>query len=102
MRRSKSPAAAGVYRRLPAVSVDVAVMQRLTALPDARPRVAVVPARFDWNDVGTWVAVPELWGYDTAGNAALLTSLVPGSKPSHGILLRLSRKPALRCTILTS
>jgi mannose-1-phosphate guanylyltransferase len=62
---------ARAYRRLPAVSVDVAVMQHLTALRQPQPRVAVVPARFDWNDVGTWVAVPELWGYDKAGNAAL-------------------------------
>jgi mannose-1-phosphate guanylyltransferase len=69
--RSNERELARVYRRLPAVSVDVAVMQRLTALRDPRPRIAVVPAQFDWNDVGTWVAVPELWGYDKAGNAAL-------------------------------
>jgi mannose-1-phosphate guanylyltransferase len=31
----------------------------------------VVRAGFDWNDVGSWVAMPEVWGCDEAGNAAL-------------------------------
>jgi len=33
-------------------------------------RVAVVVATFDWNDVGSWAAIPALWGTDGAGNAA--------------------------------
>jgi mannose-1-phosphate guanylyltransferase len=51
------------YRRLPAVSIDVALMERAE-------RVAVVVATFDWNDVGSWAAIPALWGIDGAGNAA--------------------------------
>jgi mannose-1-phosphate guanylyltransferase len=50
------------YRRLPPLSIDVALMERAE-------RVAVVAATFDWNDVGSWAAMPALWGTDRAGNA---------------------------------
>jgi mannose-1-phosphate guanylyltransferase len=50
------------------VAIDVAVME-----PAARGRgnslVAVVAADFGWSDVGSWAALPELWGRDRAGNA---------------------------------
>lgn len=46
----------------PDISIDYAIMER------AR-RVAVVPARFDWSDIGSWKAISDL-GTDTdaAGN----------------------------------
>jgi mannose-1-phosphate guanylyltransferase len=44
------------------VSIDVALMERAA-------RVAVVVATFDWSDVGSWAAMPALWGADAAGNA---------------------------------
>ncbi len=59
------------YRRVPALSVDVAVVQPLAGMNAGAPRVAVVRAGFDWNDVGSWVAMPELWGCDETGNAAI-------------------------------
>jgi mannose-1-phosphate guanylyltransferase len=59
------------YRTLPAVSVDIGLMQPITRLAPPAPRVAVVRADFDWNDVGSWMAMPELWGCDAAGNASL-------------------------------
>lgn len=59
-----------VYRRLPSVSVDVAIMQPIAG-GRGTPRVAVVPAAFDWSDVGSWAAVPEVWGCDADGNAVL-------------------------------
>ena len=58
------------YRALPSVSVDVAILQRVAGMRGA-PRVAVVPAGFDWSDVGSWAAVPEVWGCDANGNAVL-------------------------------
>jgi len=76
-RKGRSPRAAQarrlarVYRGLPSVSIDVAVMQPITQVPDATLRVAVLRAEFDWNDVGSWVAMPEVWGCDRDGNAAL-------------------------------
>jgi len=59
------------YRTLPAVSVDVALMQAVTRMQPPAPRVAVVRATFDWNDVGSWLAMPDVWGCDAAGNASI-------------------------------
>jgi mannose-1-phosphate guanylyltransferase len=56
-----TPAARRAYSRLPALPIDVAVMERA-------PRIAVVEATFDWSDVGSWTAMPLLWGADAAGN----------------------------------
>jgi len=64
------------YGALPSVSVDIAVMQPVTAARRSPMRVAVVRARFDWNDVGSWGAMPEIWGCDAEGNAAVGT-IVP-------------------------
>lgn len=55
-------AARRAFCRLPIVSIDVALMERAA-------RVALVVATFDWNDVGSWAAMPGLWGVDAAGNA---------------------------------
>jgi mannose-1-phosphate guanylyltransferase / mannose-6-phosphate isomerase len=43
------------------ISIDYAVMERATAR-------AVVPAGFDWSDIGSWKAVSELGDADAAGN----------------------------------
>ena len=43
------------------VSIDYAVMERAE-------NVAVVPAAFDWNDIGSWNALAELTPADAAGN----------------------------------
>jgi len=64
------------YRRLPNVSVDVGVLQPLSKRRGAPARIAVVPAGFAWLDVGSWSAMPALWGCDDAGNAVVGT-LVP-------------------------
>lgn len=45
----------------PDISIDYAVMERA-------PRRAVVPARFDWSDIGSWNALGELIEADAAGN----------------------------------
>jgi mannose-1-phosphate guanylyltransferase len=72
VRLAESVAAAGTegrrlaleeaYGRMPAVSVDYALMEK------AR-NVVVLPARFSWNDVGHWLAMRDLWTKDSAGNA---------------------------------
>jgi mannose-1-phosphate guanylyltransferase len=73
---------ARVYRSLPSVSVDVGIMQPLTAAPSRGVRVAVVPAKFGWNDVGSWIAMPDIWGCDHAGNAVTGKVLAVASKNS--------------------
>jgi mannose-1-phosphate guanylyltransferase len=64
------------YARVQSVSVDVGVMQPISALrAGARgaevPRVAVVRADFDWIDVGSWAALDAVWARDANGNVAI-------------------------------
>lgn len=60
--RIPSDALAATYPRLPSVSIDHGVMEKSS-------RVAMVPARFEWNDIGSWDAVGGVWPQDSAGNA---------------------------------
>ncbi|WP_438816527.1 mannose-1-phosphate guanylyltransferase/mannose-6-phosphate isomerase [Taklimakanibacter deserti] len=54
---------APAFARAAKLSFDYAVMERTS-------RAAVMPASFDWSDVGSWAAVRELSPRDEAGNAA--------------------------------
>lgn len=69
--RTRTPEVlARVYPTLTAQSIDVAVLER------AR-NVRVVPVDFEWSDVGSWTALPEVHaaddqGHCTAGGAALV------------------------------
>lgn len=51
------------YPRLESVSIDYGVLER-------SKRVAVLPASFDWTDVGSWDAAGALWPLDDKGNAS--------------------------------
>jgi len=58
---------------IPDISIDYAVMEKSN-------RVAVVPARFAWSDVGSWKAVSDLVAADDAGNRAQGESLFVDSR----------------------
>jgi mannose-1-phosphate guanylyltransferase/mannose-6-phosphate isomerase len=49
------------FARIADISVDYAVMEKAE-------RVAVVPGRFDWSDIGSWQALGELLPADSDGN----------------------------------
>ena len=49
------------FGTLPDISVDYAVIERSA-------RVAMVPASFEWSDIGSWRAVSELVAPDAEGN----------------------------------
>ena len=49
------------FAALPSISIDYAIMERA----DNR---AVVPARFDWSDIGSWHAIAQQSDGDAAGN----------------------------------
>lgn len=51
------------FDAMPDISIDYAVMEKSA-------RVAVVPATFAWNDVGSWTAVSSLVEADAEGNRA--------------------------------
>ncbi len=61
--RNQAPVAidAVSFARIADISVDYAVMEKAE-------RVAVVPGRFDWSDIGSWQALGELVPADAAGN----------------------------------
>ena len=46
------------------ISIDYAVLERADS-------VAVVEAAYEWDDVGSWLAVPRLRGKDAAGNTVI-------------------------------
>lgn len=50
-----------VFKELPKISVDYAVMEKATG-------VAAVRAEFDWDDVGAWTALPDHLGRDRRDN----------------------------------
>lgn len=64
--RKKSPLAAvlkRVYPTLVRISVDYALLEKST-------NVVMVPASFDWDDVGAWPAVVKHFKADAAGNVS--------------------------------
>jgi len=52
------------FLAMPDISIDYAIMER------AEKR-AVVPARFDWSDIGSWIAIGEQQDADERGNRTL-------------------------------
>ena len=53
--------AAEAFKQVPDISIDYAVMEKAK-------KVAVVPASFDWSDIGSWNALAELTQADARGN----------------------------------
>jgi mannose-1-phosphate guanylyltransferase len=49
------------FPELPKISVDYAIMEKAS-------RVTVAEARFDWDDVGSWTALPSHLPKDVSGN----------------------------------
>jgi mannose-1-phosphate guanylyltransferase len=60
-----------VYPMLPRISVDYALMEKST-------NVVVVPATFDWDDVGAWPAIAKHFTPDSAGNVLRGLAMVEG------------------------
>ena len=52
---------ADIFKAMPDISIDYAVMEK-------SDKVAVVPADFDWNDLGTWDSVAETLPVDKNNN----------------------------------
>ena len=52
------------FKQVPDISIDYAVMEKAAQVAG----VAVVPAAFDWSDIGSWNALAELTAADGSGN----------------------------------
>jgi mannose-1-phosphate guanylyltransferase len=51
-----------VFREIPATSIDYALMERAEG-------VLMNPGTFGWSDVGSWVALADIWPKDGSGHA---------------------------------
>jgi mannose-1-phosphate guanylyltransferase len=71
---------------LPKISVDYAIMEKAA-------RVVVAEARFDWDDVGSWTALPAHLPLDDAGNTIQGTVALHGAE--NNIVITRSRVVAL-------
>lgn len=61
------------FARLPDISVDYAVMEKAA-------RRAMVPASFDWNDIGSWKAISDLDPGDNDGNRTVGPAVLVDSR----------------------
>lgn len=56
------------FPKFPSISIDYGVLEPLAARTGADDSVFVLPASFDWDDVGSWQALPRVLGTDGQGN----------------------------------
>ena len=54
----------GIYESIPSTSIDYAIVERLD-------RIAVVPASFRWNDLGSWQSLLDVGPSDGDGNVVV-------------------------------
>ncbi len=102
LRERDDDAAREAYARMPAVSIDYAVMERAAG-------VRAIPLRAGWNDVGSWRSVRELRGASDDRNNLILSDvpvLAPGVRDSaivvtpNGVLvLPFDREGELRSAV---
>ena len=64
------------YRTIPATSFDYAVMERTD-------RAAVVAAKFDWRDLGTWDSLARVAPKDAVGNAIVGDVVIENSRDCY-------------------
>jgi mannose-1-phosphate guanylyltransferase len=56
------------FASLPSISVDHGVLEPLVGRATSAGDVFVLSASFEWDDVGSWQALPKALGTDAAGN----------------------------------
>ncbi len=64
------------FADVPSISIDYAVMERAT-------QRAVIPAHFDWSDIGSWTALSDLVTPDADGNRILGSALLVGAERTY-------------------
>jgi mannose-1-phosphate guanylyltransferase len=56
------------FPKMPSISIDYGVLEPLAARHAGEDAVFVVPATFQWDDVGSWQALPAVLGTDDRDN----------------------------------
>lgn len=67
---------AEAFARCPDISIDYAVMEKAE-------RVAVLPTRFAWSDIGSWTAVAEQLPADADGNTTVGDTMLVDARNTH-------------------
>ena len=62
-----------LFEAMPDISIDYAVMEK-------SDRVAVIPGRFGWNDIGSWSAVGHLVDADSDNNRVIGDAVIVDSR----------------------
>lgn len=73
------------FPRMPSISIDYAVLEPAAANRADDAGVYVLPATFEWNDVGSWQSLPDVLGRDENGNT---TNGPSGSLDTTGCVIR--------------
>lgn len=68
------------FARIPAISVDHAVLVAESTAGERCVDMRVVPMQAGWNDLGSWQAVWQSGAKDAQGNASVGDALVQGSR----------------------
>jgi mannose-1-phosphate guanylyltransferase len=68
-----------LYPSLPAVPVDVAVMEEA-------PNRSVMPIDYTWNDLGSWTSLPDVASADAAGNCVVGGVRLVSEDAGHNIV----------------
>jgi mannose-1-phosphate guanylyltransferase len=58
----EASAVARIYEKIESISIDNGIME-------LAENVLVIPMDVDWNDVGSWESVQDIWDKDVGGNA---------------------------------
>ena len=65
-----------IYRRLPSISLDYAVMEKLRNVP-------CLLAPFQWSDLGGWEGLARFWAEDKRGNRVKQGRFLRNAKAGH-------------------
>lgn len=69
-----------IYSRFNSISIDYALMEKAT-------NVSVIPADFEWSDLGTWSSIYENMQKDYLGNASVHGELVKIYDSSNNLIV---------------
>lgn len=56
------------FPKMPSISIDYGVLEPVAVKGTNSDSVFVIPASFEWDDVGSWQALPGVLGTDALGN----------------------------------
>lgn len=57
------------FPKMPSISIDYGVLEPVAARSAGESSIFVLPATFEWDDVGSWQALPDVLGIDSQGNS---------------------------------